>query len=240
MERLNIQEETYKLLSQRLFSYFDSKKLVDWALMMMENGCDSNSLIILAGLDNDSTEVREQYFWQTIDELKLDVNKSDFDLIDHYAIYIGESVVNKKIAPKDGLSIMQEIVRTTYYSSKYIQFYELDEDLDYLKYDNRTIFNSELSLENADKFIIKEFELFLETEKLKIDDTIRESAYCNRCSSIEKPKLKNKRNLIGQVKYQYWVCGNCESLDILHFRNQRGREIIMSKIKNATYTRYSQ
>lgn len=231
---MNVQEETYKLLAQRLFSYFDSKKLVDWAVMMIENGFDSDSLIILAGLDNDLTEVREKYFWQTIDELKLDVNKSDFDLIDHYAIYIAESVVNKKIAPKDGLSIIQEIVRTTNYSTKYIQFYELDEDLDYLKYDNRTIFNSGLSLGNADKFIIDEFELFLETEKLKIDDTIRQSTYCNRCCSVEKPKLKNKHNLIGQVKYQYWVCGNCESKDILHFRDQRGREKIISKIKNST------
>lgn len=233
-ERLNVQEETYKLLAQRLFSYFDSKKLVDWAVMMMENGYDSFSLIILAGLDNDSTEVREQYFWQTIDELKLDLNKSDFDLIDHYAIYVAESVVNKQVAPKDGLSIMQEIVRTTDYSVKYIQFYELAEDLDYLRYDNRTIFNSGLSLENADIFITTEFELFLESEKLKIDDIIRESAYCNRCSSIEKPKLKNKRNLIGQVKYQYWVCGICESQDILHFRNQKGREMITNKIKNKT------
>jgi hypothetical protein len=234
MEIMNIQEETYILLAQRLFSYFDSKKLVDWAVMMMEKGCDSDSLIILAGLDNDSTEVRERYFWQTIDELKLDVNKSDFDLIDHYAIYIAESVVNKMTPPKVGLSIMQEILRTTDYATKYILFCELDEDLDCLKYDSRTIFNSGLSHENADKFIIKEFDLFLESEKLKIDDAIRESAYCNRCYSIEKPKLKNKRNFIGQVKYQYWVCGNCVSQDILHFRDQRGREIIMRKIKKAT------
>lgn len=229
-----VQEETYKILAQRLFSYFDSKKLIDWAIMMMENGYDSESLIILAGLDNESTEEREQYFWQTIDELNLDVNKSDFDLIDNYAEYVAESVVNKKIAPKDGLSIMQEIVRSTDYSSKYVQFYELDEDLDYLKYDNRTIFNSGLTLKNADSFITREFELFLDTEKHKIDKNIRESAYCKQCGSIEKPKLKDKRNLIGQVKYEYWVCGKCESKDILHFRNQKGREIIIEKIKNAT------
>ena len=229
-------EETYKILAQRLFSYFDSHKLVDWAVMMMENGYDSESLIILAGLDNESTEIREQYFWQTIDELKLNVNKTELDIIDNYALYIAESVVNRKIKPKDGLSIMQEIVRSTDYSSKYIQFYELDEDLDYLQYDNRTIFNSGLSLKNADSFIIREFELFLESEKYRIDKNIRESAYCNQCGLIRKPKLKDKRNLIGQVKYQYWVCGNCESHDILHFRNQKGREMIMDRIKTQPNT----
>ncbi|NJO89690.1 MAG: hypothetical protein HC831_12645 [Chloroflexia bacterium] len=229
-ERLNTQEETYKLLAQRLFSHFDSKKLVDWAVMMMECGYDSYSLIILAGLDKDSTEVREKYFRETIDELKLDVNKSDFDLIDYYANYIAESVVNKKIDPKDGLSIMQEIVRTTDYSSKYIQFYELDEDLDNLKYDNRTIFNSGLTLDNIDKFIITEFQLFLDVEKLKIE-RVSELTYCNTCCSIDRPKIKKKRTIIGRVEYKYWVCGNCGSKDILHFSDQKGREIIIKQNK---------
>jgi hypothetical protein len=233
---LDVQEETYKLLAQRLFSYFDSKKLVDWAVMMMENNYDSGSLVILAGLDSDSTEVKEQYFWQTIDELKLDIKKTDFDLIDHYAVYVAESVISKKILPKTGLSIMQEIVRVTDYSDKYIHFYELDEDLDYLRYDNKTIFNTGLSLENADKFIIREFELFLDAEKFKIDDKTKALAYCNSCNSIGKPKLKNKQNLIGQVKYQYWVCSKCESQDILHFRDQKGREIILNKIKTQPNT----
>lgn len=227
---MNAQEETYKLLAQRLFSYFDSKKLVDWAVIMLENGYDSESLIILAGLDSDSTVLREQYFWQAIEELKLDKSKSDIELIDDYAVYIAESVLCKKIDPKNGLLIMQEIVRATDYSNRYIPFYQLDEDLEYLKYDNRTIFNSGLSIENAETFIIKEFELFLDAKKLKIDNTLCESAYCNKCGLIKKPKVKNKRNIFGFVKNQYWVCSNCDSKDILHFRDQKGREMIIRKI----------
>ncbi len=63
---MNVKEETYKLLAQRLLTYFDSKKFVDWAMILLQNGYESESLIILAGLDNDTTEVREKYFWQTI------------------------------------------------------------------------------------------------------------------------------------------------------------------------------
>ncbi|WP_338237894.1 hypothetical protein [Persicobacter diffluens] len=228
-----VQEETYKLLAQRVLSHFDSKKLIDWAIMLMGKGFDSESLIILAGLDSDTTEEREQYFWQTINELGLDVNRTDFELIDNYAIYVAESVVHKKMEPKDGLAIMQDIVRSTDYSKKYIQFFEIDEDLDYLKYDNHTIFNTGLTLKNADSFIAREFELLLEAEKYKIDDKTRGLAYCNSCDKIEKPRLKNKRNWIGKVKYQIWVCGVCESQDILHFSSQKGKEIIMTRI-NAT------
>jgi len=224
-----VQEETYKLLAQRVLSHFDSKKLIDWAIMLMGKGFDSESLIILAGLDSDTTEEREQYFWQTIDELGFDINRTDFELIENYAVYVAESVVNKKIAPMDGLTIMQDIVRSTDYSKKYVKFYEIDEDLDYLKYDNHTIFNSGLTLKNADSFIIREFELFLETEKHNIHEKTRELAYCKHCDKIEKPKLKNIKNWIGKVKYQTWVCGLCESKDILHFSSQKGKEIILKR-----------
>lgn len=225
-----VQAETYKILAQRELSHFDSKKLIDWAIMLMHKGFDSESLIILAGLDSDTTEEREQYFWQTIDELGLNVNRNDFELIEDYAKYVAESVVNKRIAPMDGLTIMQNIVRSTDYSKKYVQFYEINEDLDYLKYDNHTIFNSGFTLKNADSFITREFELFLETEKYNIDDKTRELAYCKSCDKIEKPKLKSVRNWIGKVKYQTWVCGLCESKDILHFSSQKGKEIIMTRI----------
>jgi len=50
---MNIKEETYKLLAQRLLTYFDCKKFVDWAMILLQNGYESESLIILAGLDND-------------------------------------------------------------------------------------------------------------------------------------------------------------------------------------------
>jgi len=224
-----VQEEIYKLLAQRALSNFDSKKLIDWAIMLMNLGFDSESLIILAGLDSDTTEEREKYFWQIIDELGLDKNRTDYELFESYSVYIAEEVVNKKITPMDGLKIMQDIVRSTDYCNKYIQFYEIDEDLDYLNYENNTIFNSGLTLKNADIFIIKEFELFLEAEKYIIDDKTIALAYCETCDKIDKAKLKNTRNWIGKVKYQTWVCRLCGSKEILHFRSQKGKEIILKR-----------
>ena len=228
------QEELNKVLAQKIFYTFDSKILVDWAVMMMQNGLESESLIILAGLDNESTEEREQYFLRAIEELKLDNSKSENDLLDYYATYVAESVINKKIKPLDGLTLMLNIVLATDYSDKYIQFYYINEDLDYLQNYQQTIFSSGLSLDNAESYLLKEFELFLESNKYNIDSKIRELAYCITCKTVKKSTLKTKRNWIGQKKYGIWVCGNCGSKDILSFNNQKGKEIILNKIKNAT------
>lgn len=233
---MNVKEETYKLLAQRLFTHFESKKMIEWAILLMQNGYESESLIILAGLDSDTTEEREKYFWQSVSELKLDINISDFELIDIYAIYIAKSVVDQQMNSYTGLSVMQDIVRKTDYSKRYIQFYELEEDLDYLKYDNRAIFNSELSLANAEDFIKKEFELFLEAERLKIDDETREMSFCQKCNIISKPKLKSKFRFHKPHRIQIWICGNCGSEKLDHFSSQIGKEIIMKEIKKPQNT----
>jgi hypothetical protein len=157
---MNVKEETYKLLAQRLLTYFDSKKFVDWAMILLQNGNESESLIILAGLDYDTTEVREKYFWQSISELQLEINATDFELIENYAIYVAKSVIDNQLNPHSGLAVMQDIVRESDYSKRYIQFFELDEDIDCLKYDNRTIFNPGLTLENKESFIKKNLSCF--------------------------------------------------------------------------------
>jgi hypothetical protein len=227
------QDELNKVLAQRIFYTFDSKTLVDWAVMMMHNGLESESLIILAGLDKESTEEREQYFLRTIKDLNLDNSKSEIDLLNYYASYVAESVIHKKIKPLDGLTLMYNIVLATDYSDKYIQFSYIYEDLNYLQNYQPAIFSSGLSLENKESYILKEFELLLESNKYQIDK-IRELAYCNICQTVNKSILSKKRNWIGQKKFDIWVCGKCGSNDILSFNNQKGKEIILNKIKNTT------
>ena len=40
-EKMNIQDETYKILGQRLLDEFDSKKMVEWAVDVIKMGYDS-------------------------------------------------------------------------------------------------------------------------------------------------------------------------------------------------------
>ncbi len=53
-------------------------------------------------------------------------------------------VVEEKIYPRDGLSLMQEIVIATDYSDRFIQFYALQEDLDYYNNLDNTVHNPEI------------------------------------------------------------------------------------------------
>lgn len=163
---MNIQEETYLILAQRLLDQFDSKKLVEWAEHAMKSGYDSDSLIILAGLYYESTEEREAYFWKAVEELNLNIKKEASALISDYAKYVATAVVNMQLSPKSGLSKMCNICRSTGYDSKYIQFYELEEDMDSFNYEEYTpVFNQGITKENADEFTIRAFELFLEYQE---------------------------------------------------------------------------
>lgn len=227
-----VQEETLRLLARRIWPHFDSKLMVDWGVMMLEKGYDSEGLVILAGLDQAATEDRESYFWLAVSELGLDVNRSDFELLDNYAQYVVKSVLNGDMVPREGLAIMYKLAWETN-SAKYMQFDYLSEDLYFLEDDNMSYFTTGLSLENADRFILREFELFLEMEACGVGDEARDSAYCQHCGSVAKPKLKKARNWMGRVKHRFWVCGHCGSKDILDFTDQKGREMILKYMKTS-------
>lgn len=229
---MDIQEEVYKILGQRLLNEFDSKKLVEWAVNVMKLGYDSESLIILAGLDYESTEEREEYFWKSVEELNLNIKREESELVNDYAKYVANAVVNMQLSPKSGLNTMYNIYLSTGYDSKYIQFYELDEDLNDLNYAEYTpIYNQGITKENADKFIIREFKLFLECEELGIGKELRGKVFCNKCEQITKPELRMKFQFKKPFKFYQFVCRNCKSNNIDSFDSQIGKEKILKRIK---------
>ncbi|WP_207518340.1 hypothetical protein, partial [Flavobacterium psychrophilum] len=91
---MSVKEETEILLAKILLSNFDSKNYVDWAISVIESGIESNSLFILAGLDDEDTEIREKYFRKVVEELKIEINYEDFALLQNYAKFIAEKVIN--------------------------------------------------------------------------------------------------------------------------------------------------
>ena len=157
---IDIKEVTYQLLVEKNLTYLDSQRYVDWAVTLLENGYESESLVILAGLDFHETEEIEKYFWKSVEELNIEIEKIDFEDIENYAIFVAKQVVEERISPEVGFNRMLDIVRATDYSPEYMQFYYLDEDLDYLKYSETAMFNRGLTLGNKDEYIKKEFKTF--------------------------------------------------------------------------------
>jgi len=233
---MNVQEITYRLLGEKNVTYFDSRKYVDWAVTLLENGFESESLIILAGLDSYPTEEKEKYFWKSIKELDIKTEKDDSELIDYYADFIAKQVVENKINPMVGLSKVLDVVRATEYSTKYIQFYSLAEDIDYLNCSKSTVSNfGGLTLGNKEEYVKEEFQLFLEMNQLQIDESLRDSSYCLNCNKLGKSLLKTKYQLKKPYKYQTWVCSHCgsEKLEFPDSQKTKIRIIEMAK-KNQT------
>ena len=231
---MNIQEITYILLGEKNMAYFDSQKYVDWAVFLLENGFESESLVILAGLDSYPTEEKEKYFWKSIEELDIKIEKNNSELIEFYADFIAKQVIENKINPMIGLTKMLDVVRATDYHYKYIQFDFLDEDIHYLNYSQTTVFNAGLTLDNQEEFVKEEFQLFLEMNQLEIDNSYREQSYCLKCNTFGKPILKTKYQLKKPHKYLTYACDNCGSVKLEHFNNHKTKRRIIEMVKNET------
>jgi hypothetical protein len=225
---MDIQKETYRLLAQKLLTNFDNRKFVNWAVMLLENGYESENIMILAGLDKSPSQEIEKYFEMSLKDIKFIVEKSENELVEIYAEYIINEVLKGAMIPSLGLSKMLDIVIATDYNSKYILFFQLDEDIDYLGLDN---------IDKKESYIQKEFELFVESEKLQIDDETKRKAICNDCGIISLPKLKTKYIFRRPFKYQTWICGQCRSEKIEHFSSLTGKSRIIEIIKNHTQQR---
>ena len=52
---------------------------------------------------------------------------------------------------------MQDVIRASNYDSKFYQFYLLDEDFDSLEYRGYPIFDSGITNDNKEEFLIKSF-----------------------------------------------------------------------------------
>lgn len=220
---------TYKILGQKLLSWYDSKILVDWAMTLMQNGFDSDNLRILAGLTYSDTEEREKYFWKSVQDLNVNIDKREIDLIDFYVDHLVEEVLTGNIPPKFALRQMCDVARKTDYSRKYIHFYLLDDEIDRIEYNGQAIFTSGLNKENADQYIFNEFKLF---KKVLAGDYSEyyEKAICNDCKQIMTPRLATKFQFKIPFSYRVWVCEYCNSKNIDTFASQIGKEKIISSL----------
>jgi len=227
---MTLQTITLNVLTERLITQFDSKKLVNWAVEVILLGYESENLFILAGLDNELTQIREEYFWKTIKDLNISIDKTDTALIQNYAKFISKKVINDEIDIKDGFKIMLEICSTVGYERRYIAFYEINEDIDCLFYNDSILFNPDLTMENKNKFIKEEFKIFYEMEKHNIPLEKRNLWYCKNCESLDEPKLKTKYQFKKPYKYQTYCCSNCNSRSF-EKDNQKVKRLIIEKYK---------
>jgi hypothetical protein len=224
-----LQEITYYLFGKQIFTRIDSKDYVNWAMQALENGFDSENIRILAGLDYSDTEERLKYFQKSLVDLNLQMPSDQNEILKDFTIKLANNVIEGLEAPRTGLKIMLDIVIASDYSARFIQFMDLDEDIDCFIYTGVPLFNSDINKDNIEEMIINEFKLFLQIEAS--DLKIREMAYCNQCSKSMNLVLKKNFSIFKSKQYNYWSCSNCGSKDLIHGTSQKGKMMILNTIK---------
>ncbi len=129
---------------------------------------------------------------------------------------------------------MQKIVSASGYNYRYIAFYEIDEDLDYLKYNNSTIYNPGLTLENLKEFILEEMKIFIEMEGLNIPREQRHKCYCETCKNLTSPITKNKFQLKKPFRYTVMACRICGSEKLKYNSSHYVKRKIIEQSKKNT------
>ena len=221
MDNIAIKEKTDYLFAKRFYTVFDSKDYVDWAMFLIENGVENENLYILAGLDSSDTEEREKYFHKTLEDLNIEEPTNKILYAENFMLDLAKKVLNNEINPVSGLKLALGVAMETGYDSKYVQFYCLDEDLDYLMYEGHGLYSNNLSKENVNDYIKKEFELWLKLQN-SIHVNISNLAYCQDCNSIISPMLKKKCKFFKHVS-NYYCCEKCYSKKLLYGSGQDGR-----------------
>src|SRR5690606_18443321 len=157
--------------------------------------------------------------------------KSDQELIEKYAMIIARKAINNEIGIDYAFSQMRKIVSATEYDTRYIAFYEIDEELDYLTYNNSRLFNSGLTIENSKDFILEEFKIFVQMEDLKIPLEERNKCYCEKCKNLNIPITKNKFQFEKPFRYMVWACQICGSEKLKFYNNHDVKRMIIDKYK---------
>jgi len=230
---MTLEELTLEILAERLLTEFNSKKLVDWAVSALQLGYESENLFILAGLYHDLTEEREKYFWKAVEDLNIEIEKTKDELIHSYALTIAHRAIKKEIGTDYALGRMLKIVYALDYDYRYISFFEISEDLDYIRYDNSFWITSGLTAENSKEFILEEFEIFTAMEHLMIPSQERDKCYCEHCKQLNTPITKTRFQLKKPFKCLVWSCGFCRSEKLIFHNRHEVKKMIIESFRQS-------
>ncbi len=134
MKKLNLQVETNLLLAKQIIKRNNcSSDLINWALLLIEDGYCSDNLYILAGLNSQEIWDIDAYFRKVLDDFNIDSNIQKKELMDFYLIhYIKKAIDNPKILDNTIRLLSEVIYDTSYSPNKHLDFFFLYDELEEL------------------------------------------------------------------------------------------------------------
>ena len=223
---MNLQLSLHLLEARRATSYWDGQALIDWAVDALVAGHDTESLVILAGMDGNPTWQQEDYLQQAVEELELIRNPDKSDLLYRYGHYVARQVLDGELPPRDGLGQLAP-VRAASDSGFFCPCELLQEDL--VELDNgRGCQYFQVTTDTADNVIRSLCRGVLVAHAIgkEID---RLDRHCFACRTVVRPRRKPapKRWFFSRAQPQPPECPHCDSRDIAPLNRVDVQEAIL-------------
>ena len=160
---MTFRELTISTLAKQFSHPFDSIELVNWSIEILKLGYESDDLYILAGLDNEDTIVRENYFFKSLNDLNFIINDKD-SILKEYAFYVSKNFINNVLTQDTAINTMYHIYSELDYDLDLEIFYQITIDLEILEDIGYSPYVN-ITLDNKDDFILQEFQKYYSKHK---------------------------------------------------------------------------
>lgn len=112
MDETKIRFSTNALQGKRRLKHVSSQEYINWAMNMLEEGNDEESIVTLAGsLPLEDTAELGKHFDKAIEKLGQAVGDKEAILI--YAKEVAQAVLDQKITCEEGASVLHQIFKDT-------------------------------------------------------------------------------------------------------------------------------
>lgn len=176
------------LMGKRSLGQAYWKDYTQWAEDLLRQNVDSKNVAILASLglkqSPDSEEI-EFYFQKAMDDCDLTL-PTERDSLSAYARYICEQVAHGTMAPNEGLDTLQGFYTISGYEPIYSIWDELSEDIWLVNDREEPIFNTGLTKDNQEEYIMNVAAQFLELLEIDLPDWFFHLFACPACGYIGK------------------------------------------------------
>ena len=153
---MTFRELTISVLAKRYLHPFDSLELVKWSIEILKIGYETENLYILAGLDDENTIVREDYFFKSLSDLNFIIDDKE-SILKEYAFYISKKFINNNLNQDTAMNTMYHIYSELDYDLDLEIFYQITIDLEILEDIGYSPYVN-ITLDNKDEFIFKKFQ----------------------------------------------------------------------------------
>jgi hypothetical protein len=229
--------ELNTLVAKRALNTAQTKDFSDWAESLLIQGCASVNVAILAGFGlerlPDTIEV-DGYFKKCIAELGLVLPEEQIAIFDYIKLLVC-NISKGVIEPRTGLyELLISLDATDNEQLLYRIWDELSEDINSLGGYDRYLWNTGLSADNVDEFIVLVAQQFMQLSEMELPDDFFHLCACDECGYIGKPQLKRIdlpwlheklfRFIYGRSPTFQWICGKCGQAGLKNMFDYAGRK----------------